>query len=206
MLRAAGRRLVPHLWIEPKSTTGRRSTTDPYTGSEIARLVRSVAALTNTEHRLHAEGIVAVGLGAGADPHDLRTLRGTDVVTADDGAVEVHFTGARPRIVVALDTWAPTLQRTAAAMGSTPFIGTGDVRRQNLLQPFHKALRGSDAPHLSMSRLRTSWMLTLLELRTPSPVLAEAAGVTTMRVIEEVARFMAPIDDATARRYLRGVL
>ncbi len=61
---------------------------------------------------------------------------------------------------------------------------------------------GEDLPRLETARLRSTWLLTHLRARTPLPALMTAAGLTTVRPLEDLLHHC-PIDADAAQVALR---
>jgi hypothetical protein len=150
--------------------------------------------------------LLALGLGCGLDARDLSWVRGSDVTAEGDGAVLVTVSGGtRPRTVPALAAYASTIAQRARAVGEGLMIGGTMRGRRNVTSyALERLVPDRDLPRLVMGRLRSTWLLTHVNLATPLPTLMRAAGLTTVRPLEDLLGFAEPIDDAVADRFLRG--
>ncbi len=121
-----------------------------------------------------------------------------------DGAVSVTVSGGtRPRTVTALQTHEAPLIKIARAAGSDLLIGGSTRGRRNVTRgPLDAVVGGEDLPRLETARLRSTWLLTHLQARTPLPALMTAAGLTTVRPLEDLLHHC-PIDADAARVALR---
>lgn len=148
--------------------------------------------------------ILWLGLGCGLDCRDLGWVRGTDVTVDPDG---VHVTvsgGTRPRTVTALAAYQDLLGVLANGSDHLLIGGPARGRRNVTSTAISRMVTDQTVPALVVGRLRSTWLLTHLELRTPLPVLMAAAGLTTVRPLEDLlvhARAHSPQD---AARWLRG--
>jgi hypothetical protein len=62
----------------------------------------------------------------------------------------------------------------------------------------------STLPRLVPSRLRSTWMLTHLQLGTPLPIFMPAAGLTTVRPLEDLLHHLPDADSEVAAARMRG--
>lgn len=158
---------------------------------------------TPSRHRTLA-AILHLGLGCGVASRDLGWVRGKDIERLPDGAVRVTVSGGtRPRSVIALQGHEDSLLDLAGLAREELLIG-GRVRgRRNITRgPLDRVVGGEDLPRLETARLRSTWLLTHLRARTPLPALMTAAGLTTVRPLEDLLHHC-PVDADAARIALR---
>lgn len=175
----------------------------PYTDREFAAVLGAISGLrTGTAHH-NAMAIVAPSRGAGLGTSDITGLVGTDITMADDSVV-ISVPGPRPRQVAALAAWESELLRLAELCGDKPLfrpdrtdIGPRDIER------FCHRLAWIDAPRLSITRARNTWIVEHLAAGIPIHVLAAAAGTTAVSVAR-YAQFVRLVPDSEARRLLRN--
>ena len=131
-------------------------------------------------------------------------MRGQDIEQLPDGAVSVTVSGGtRPRAVVALQAHEGALLELSRFTGGGLLIGGSTLGRRNVTRgPLERVVGGEDLPRLETARLRSTWLLTHLRARTPLPTLMTAAGLTTVRPLEDLLHHC-PIDAEAARIALR---
>ncbi len=131
-------------------------------------------------------------------------MRGQDIEQLPDGAVSVTVSGGtRPRAVVALQAHEGALLELSRFTGGGLLIGGSTLGRRNVTRgPLERVVGGEDLPRLETARLRSTWLLTHLRARTPLPTLMTAAGLTTVRPLEDLLHHC-PVDDDAARLALR---
>jgi hypothetical protein len=137
-------------------------------------------------------------------------VRGSDVTTVASNGVAGFVSatvsgGSRPRTVVAHADYEQLISRLARAAGSDLMIGGNTRGRHNITSTaLSRMVADSSLPPLVPGRLRSTWLLTHLEQRTPLTVLMPAAGLKTVRPLEDLLSYAAPLSPAQARAALRG--
>lgn len=177
----------------------------PYSPEEITGLLALASAQPTASRRRTLRAILHLGLGCGIASRDLAWVRGQDVEELPDGAVMVTVSGGtRPRTVITLQAHeTPLLQLARAAGPGLLLIGGSTRGRRNVTRgPLERVVGGEDLPRLETARLRSTWLLTHLRARTPLPALMAAAGLTTVRPLEDLLHHC-PIAVDAARVALR---
>lgn len=177
----------------------------PYTESEVDGFLALASAQSTPSRRRSLAAILHLGLGCGLASHDLAWVGGADVHRRPDGSVTVTVTGGtRPRTVTALRRHEDPLEALGDADGDRLLIGGQTRGRRNVTRgPLDDVVGGDDLPRLETARLRSTWLLTHLQANTPLPVLMQAAGLTTVRPLEDLLP-LCPNDSEYAHAALRG--
>ena len=187
---------------------GRREHSEaPYTDREVARLLTAAQTLGSALFARRAEAAILLGVGCGLIAYDFTRMSGRDACRAADGAVVAVVPGDAPRgrSVPCLDRYADPLLAVMERTGDDAVCGTLTMKgRRNVTHKIATMLAGADAPYLSVSRLRTAWIVEHLRRNTPLDALMRAAGVTTMGFVNNVLEHVPATDDDTARSALRG--
>ncbi len=205
--RAILRRIARHCASPPQDLplpiTYRR-VRPPYDPEQIDGLLALASAQPTASRRRALRAILHLGLGCGIASRDLAWVRGQDVEELPDGAVSVTVSGGtRPRSVITLQAHETPLLQFARAAGSGLLIGGSTRGRRNVTRgPLERVVGGEDLPRLEPARLRSTWLLTHLRARTPLPALMDAAGLTTVRPLEDLLHHC-PIAVDVARVALR---
>lgn len=166
----------------------------PYTRDELAGLWRMVSNQPTSERTRRLQALYCLGLAAGCDSTDLRHVYGTSVRTTGD-LVVVDIGGRRPRTVPVLADVGETLIGLAEEAGQGLLIGGNPNNIQMVNALVGSATGGEDLPRLNVSRLRHSWMVALMSARIPLSHLASLAGISTLRVFEDLLPYCAPLPD-----------
>jgi len=206
--RAILRRIARHCASPPQDLPlpiAYRRVRPPYTPEEVNGLLALASAQPTASRRRTLRAIVHLGLGCGIASRDLAWVRGQDVEELPDGAVSVTVSGGtRPRTVITLRAHETPLLEIARAAGSELLIGGSTCGRRNVTRgPLERVVGGQDLPRLETARLRSTWLLAHLRARTPLPVLMNAAGLTTVRPLEDLLHHC-PVDADAARVALRA--
>ncbi|MGI9091704.1 MAG: hypothetical protein ACR2GG_11475 [Gemmatimonadaceae bacterium] len=178
----------------------------PYSPDEIAGYLRLVQAQPTEGRRRSLSAVLRLGLGCGLDCRDLGWVRGSDVTREQDGVVTVHVCGgSRPRPVVCLAAHEDEISQLAQGCGERLMIGGKVLGRHNVTSvTLANLITDSTLPRLVTSRLRSTWMLTHLQLGTPLPIFMPAAGLTTVRPLEDLLHHLPDADPEVAAPWLRG--
>ncbi len=176
----------------------------PYSPEEVHGLLGLASAQPTPSRSRTLRAILHLGLGCGIASRDLAWVRGQDVEQLPDGAVSVTVSGGtRPRSVVALRAHEIALLELSRFSSGGLLIGGSTRGRRNVTRgPLDRVVGGEDLPRLETARLRSTWLLTHLRARTPLPALMLAAGLTTVRPLEDLLHHC-PIDAEAARIALR---
>jgi hypothetical protein len=190
---------------EPPRFAYRRVRT-PYSASEVRRYLRLAANQPTAGRRASLEAVLHLGLGCGLDGRDMAWVRGSDVEIRPGDAVEVRVSGgSRPRSVTALDRYAGPIAARAAEAGEDLLIGGHQRGRHNVTSvALNRAVLDKTLPRLVASRLRSTWLVEHLQLRTPWPVLLPAAGLQTTRPLDDLLPHLEPVDPHQSATLLRG--
>jgi len=175
----------------------------PYAGHEVSAYFRLAEAQPTQGRRDSLMAVLSLGLGCGLDCSDLGWVRGVDVQTTDDG-VEVTVGGRRSRVVVCLSRYEDRLADMAPAAGQNLLIGGSVLGRHNVTSvTLGRLLQDRSVPPLVVSRLRSTWLTAHLAANTPLAVIMRAAGLKTVRPLEDLLAHAPAYSDAEAARVLR---
>ena len=178
----------------------------PYSRDEIEGHFRLVRAQPTKGRERSLSAVLNLGLGCGLDCRDLGWVRGIDVTRDQDGTVTVNVCGgSRPRTVVCLAAHEDHIWELAQGCGERLMIGGKVLGRHNVTSvSLADLITDSTLPRLVPSRLRSTWMLTHMQLGTPLPIFMPAAGLTTVRPLEDLLHHLPDADSEVAAARMRG--
>lgn len=177
---------------------------EPYTPKEIIR-IRSLGASRSTARRRHNwMTIVSLATGCALKTTEIIDLP-VDAIRADADGVHVTVRGKRPRTVTCLASWEDDVK----ALIESPLVG--DYVLIHAERPTNPALyirqfqRAAARPeeHFQVERLRSTWIATHLQARTPVLPLMHALGAKSLSTIERLEQFIPVPDDAAIAAYFR---
>lgn len=185
----------------------RRPVLPPYSEKDQAKLLRLPAHQPTRASALRVEAMLRAGLGVGARAIELRHLRPGDIQRAGDIVAVRLSDGTSERTVPALSAHAERLAELAdeAQRLNLAYLvsGNGSPHQKNVISKLVSHINGSaDAPRIVVSRLRTTWLVTQLQARTPIDVLLRVAGPITSARLEELTGYIDPYDLKEGRRLL----
>ncbi len=204
ILRRIARRVHPTLSTAPSpEPIAYRRVRAPYAAHEIASYLRLAEAQPTASRKDSLMAVLVLGLGCGLDCADLGWVRGIDI-QATAGGVEVAVGGRRPRRIVCLSRYEDRLSQLAAAAGEGLLIGGSVLGRHNVTSvTLGRLLLDKSVPPLVVGRLRSTWLVSHLVANTPLPLIMRAAGLKTVRPLEDLLEFAPGYPDAEAARLLR---
>lgn len=164
---------------------GRNRSKLPYSEKEMAGFFRCADAQPTAARRSRANGLLALGAGAGLSGIDLRAVRGTDVVERS-GGVLVCVSGRRARIVPVLSSVSERALDAAAFSGDDFIVGGVELSRRNVTSRLIASLSGGGGlPRLELPRLRATWLAAVGAL-IGLPSFMAAAGVSCSQRLGDV--------------------
>jgi hypothetical protein len=207
ILRRIARRASPSLSQLPvPEPIAYRKVRPPYLPHEVGGFLRLIPTQPTPGRRLTLSAVLALGLGCGLDCRDMGWVRGTDLVSDELGAVRVTVCGgSRPRSITALQAYSDLLLDLAAERGKQLLIGGTKLGRHNVTSNTLARLTTDDhLPRLVVARLRSTWLADHLRCGTPLPVLMPAAGLKSMRPLEDLLEFLPAPAPEVSTAWLQG--
>jgi hypothetical protein len=182
----------------------------PYTPAEAVRLVRLAYNQPTLTRRRVFLATLALGLGAGLDAGDQRVVTPADIhdVADADGvlATVVTVAGRRARTVVVADEYVPLLRDALALHGSrkadVPLLGARSTHR-SVTDTMVTAT--GDGVKVSVSRLRSTWLVAAMCAPVPLAVLLRTAGLTSARTMVDLLGYCPDPDPATINQLLAAL-
>jgi hypothetical protein len=147
--------------------------------------------------------VLALGLGCGLDCSDLGWVRGVDIRSTTTG-VDVFVGGRRTRAVTCLSRYESQLTGLAFVAGDHLLIGGSMLGRHNVTSvTLGRLLLDTSLTPLVVSRLRSTWLVAHLIANTPLPLVMRAAGLKTVRPLEDLLEYAPAHSEAETARLLR---
>ncbi|MFP5255751.1 MAG: hypothetical protein ACLGI8_07885 [Acidimicrobiia bacterium] len=200
-LRKLAEHVNPGVTAPPRPpSTGYVPIKAPYTATEEAAIVRLATTQPSSTMQRQLCAVVGLGLGAGLDSSDLRHLRVRDIDDRGDAGIIVAIPGKRSRVVFVRRDFEHLVRASIAAQRPGALvIGVKGDRRNVAGKIVEKATIIGDAPKLEQSRLRSTWLLWLLQQPVPLPVVMRAAGLTTARTLVDLVAHIPETDPSALR-------
>jgi len=206
--RAILRRIGPKLtstapWEPRPEALTHRAAALPYLDDELDALAEDAHRQSTPARRRTALGLFLLGAGAGLDGRWVTKVRGTDVAWTTE-AVVVRTGPPSPRLVPILRRYEAELVELAAVAGEELLVGGHTTHRNKASALAARLEVGHGHPRLSVSRLRSTWLVQHLTVGTRLPELARAAGLSGVTVLSDLLEFVPGVAEARARAMLRG--
>lgn len=161
----------------------------PYTLRESAALERLVRNQPGAAVRRQLSAMVALGLGAGLGPADLRDLTVDCLVQEADGWW-VAVRGERPRRVPVRDRYVGLLVAGVAGLESGQLVLGRKVDRVNVTGSIvYSSSLGTTSVYPDQARLRSTWLLTVITAPIPFAEVMALAGLSTARSLVDLVPF-----------------
>ncbi|WP_344192677.1 hypothetical protein [Pedococcus aerophilus] len=163
----------------------------PYTQDEIDKICRVAKVQPTAEMRRKMCLCVAMGAGAGIDSPELKLLQRDHVLDEGECGIALCVPGPRARKVTVLREYEDLLREGLKGLtGSALLLGRLSNRHNVASDVFARATLLGSVPHLEQSRLRSTWMATLMTRPVPLAVLMDAAGVRTAGTLVELVPYL----------------
>jgi hypothetical protein len=190
-------------WEPRPKPMGRRQVAAPYSKEELAGLWLDASSQATPARCRAGAALMALGCGAGLDGRWVARIRAEDVVESGWGVL-VRVGEPSPRVVPVLAAWERQVLELVETAGDEFLVGGRSVAKNRAGALASTLVVGHGRPRFSASRMRSTWLVTHLETGTRLPELARAAGLAGATVLSDLLGFVAPLDDETAARVLRG--
>lgn len=182
----------------------RRQVAAPYSAVEVEQLRADAAAQATPARARAARALLALGLGAGLDGRWITTVTAREVTVNPAGMVLVLVGQPSARIVPVLADWEGEVRQLAETAGVEFLVGGSSSSKNRAGQLAASIVPGHGHPRLSVSRLRSTWLVTHLSIGTRLPELARAAGLQGVTVLSDLLEFVEPLANSGTVEMLRG--
>lgn len=155
----------------------------PYTSAEMAQLHSWQIALSTAQARRNGATLLALGAGAGLTPAEIITVRTSDIVVDGDRRW-VTVRGTSERNVPVSAKWIRTLDQ--ALTTDEDLLFHGYEFEEYAPRPIQSFISAHPGPvRLTPARLRSGWIVGLLNANVPLDVIADVAGFTSLASIAD---------------------
>lgn len=176
----------------------------PYTATDIGWWWEIATTQSTPGRARTAQAVVALGLGVGIITSEHHDVTGENVRRSGEALV-VDIPGERARTVACQAVWADRLEELAAQHRSEPLIGTYSRNRNRVNSLIARVERPAGMPTLVPARLRSTWIVGLLNRGVPIPALMSAVGWTAIPRLDDYMQYLAVTDEATRYRLVAGL-
>jgi len=177
----------------------------PYTPREIESIQLAIRTRAKPEIAAKLRVFVALGAGAGLDQRDMTGMKRSDIVDHGTHGIEITVRGSRPRTVWLRAEWEDTLRLGLADLGhKVHILGRAEPPKDYIGDLYSTNLRCLEGgAHVIQSRLRSTWLTTLISEPISLWTIMQVAGLQTARTLVELARFLTPSSDSHLTRGVR---
>ena len=195
-LRFLARESHEHLPPQPRRLPRERAKA-PYLPAELASYLALCDAQPTKLGRTRAGALICLGAGAGLVGGELRSVRGSDVVSRS-GGVLVLVGGRHPRAVPLLSAYHERLLDAAAFFGCGYLVSGVNPDSHNVTNPLIRSLSGGiDLERLETARLRSSYLVTMAG-HIGLAAFMDAAGITCSQRLGDLVAHLEAGDEAEA--------
>lgn len=177
----------------------------PYTKREIQSIQLAIRTQAKPEIAAKLRVFVSLGAGAGLDQRDMTGMKRTDIVDHGTQGIEITVRGSRPRTVWLREEWEDTLREGLEGLGKRVHIlGSAEPAKDYIGDLYSTNLRCLEGgAHVIQSRLRNTWLTTLISEPISLWTIMQVAGLSTARTLVELTRFLTPTNDGHLTRGVR---
>jgi integrase len=196
--------VLPTETPRPMTALNSRTGIEPYTTSEVESLKHWANGQRTEVMRRKARSMLCLCMGAGLRAIEVAAIRRSDVVIDGEGVLVIVQTPDGTRFVPMLAEWEPLLRQTVEGLAHDDFLfGTANrTLYKNLLSNFVSRSIGDIRPR--SNRLRATWVVTHLRMRSDMRALMEAAGVSKFENLARYLQFVPELDSTEYRLHLRA--
>ena len=203
-LTSMGRTLTKRAAWPPKRTRlPARRIAEPYSPAQVARIWEAAPQQVSDYRKRIALGAVSLGLGAGIAAREYRRVSGDSVVAKPYGALVTVCGVKYPRAIPVVGIAAETLLELADGRRGLPLVADRIPTHRNATNSLVSRL---DMPrsvgNLNVTRLRTTWLVAMLNARVPFRAVIDMYGPTTTN-LTELLDYLGPIDATEIADILR---
>ncbi|NED89963.1 site-specific integrase [Streptomyces sp. SID11233] len=184
----------------------------PYPPSEVAHWLIWAQSLPTEAQRRNACLLFCLGIGCGLAVEDLVYVQGQDISEGPTGRALVKIHGRRPRTVVCRYAYEELLLAQAADIPADAYVFRPDWQNRtskhiasDWLAKYPRLIGRCDGAVLQSQRLRTTWLVDLLNAGIPLHVILKASGLATLHSLSRYLVFLHDVSEAEASDLLRGV-
>lgn len=171
-------------WAKGSPVTARTERMDPYTAAEVDAMLRALKSMRRGKYRELLTVVINVVLACGAGTTELTLLKWEDFRIAPGLGWVVDLPGGSARTRPLPPRTVPLAKPYRAAVVRMARTRTGLIINPSFDDPrYFSSVVGSAAsemhvtPKVSITGLRTTWMVNRAVAGVPFPDLAEAAGI-----------------------------
>jgi hypothetical protein len=156
----------------------------PYRAGEMQALIRAIQVQPTEELVRRLCLCVGLGAGAGIDSPDLKLLDTNHATDHGEDGIRIQVPGVHAREVWLLRDYEHLVRRGLQGLRpGQPLIGRVKTRRNVAADVYADAVLLGSLPKLEQSRLRTTWLATVMSRPVPLAVILTAAGLKSTRTL-----------------------
>jgi hypothetical protein len=183
----------------------------PYGPLDIADWLIWAQHLRSALQRRNASILLSLGLGCGLAPEDIAELRGEHIERGPSGRAFVHVPGRRQRTVLCRYAYEDLLLTQAQRIGSQEWVFRPDWDNRTSkhlysgwAERFPRATGHDTREILQPQRLRTTWIVDLLDHEIHIAVVLRASGLSTLHSLSRYLQFTTPVSTERSYELMRG--
>lgn len=206
--RKYGRELNPlGAWPPATPVRTRAQRHDPYDLDELSAIFGAIDALRDGKYRRTLLAVTNTVLGCGATPSELVVLEWSAFSRGTDGYLYAALPGGPGRSARRPARTLPVAEPYAVAVAELAATTYGPIIEPNSVNQLSNTFRSAadsmgDIPPLTITQLRTTWMVERARAGVPWPELATAAGVELDSLVRALRGHMLPVDPTVISRSL----
>lgn len=185
--------------------TAAQTTAAPYSDLDLHLLEAWARGQATAARRRSASAVLGLCAGAGLRAGEVLRVRRTDI-TVDTLGITVAA-GEPARVVPVLRRFEPLLLDAIADIAADAWVFGSAARVKHGLNTLNTFLRDTargQEPDPVTTRMRNTWIITHLTLRTDLRALMSAAGVTRFENLDQLTAHVPPLTPAVYRQQLRA--
>lgn len=159
----------------------------PYNEMELAAIIRLAQCQPTQRLRRQLCAMVGLGLGAGLDSADLRALTVSHIEDQGSEGIWIQVPGSRARSLAVRRRYEDLVRIGLEGLGQKSLVLGNEVARRNITGVIvYTSSTLGNAPHIEQSRLRSTWLVELMNAPIPLSMIMRSAGLVTARSLSDL--------------------
>ena len=166
-----------------------RSVRPGFSDNDMAKICWAVTRERSPLVRRQLQAVVGLCAGAGLSATDIRYLTAERVIDHDETGIEVRIAGPASRVVWVREDFESLVRAGVSGLRFGDLVVGAKQSRRNVVGNVVDRAALHDCPHFDASRLRSTWLMWLMNQPVALSVIMYAAGLKTARTLVDLLAY-----------------
>ena len=169
--------------------SGYSSVRPGFSDDDMARICWAVKRERSAPVRRQLQAVVGLCGGAGLTATDIRYLTAGRVLDHNETGIEIRVAGPQARVVWVREDYEPLVRAGIDGLGPDNLVIGVKQTRRNVIGNLVTRAALHDCPHFDASRLRSTWLMWLMNQPVRLSVIMYASGLKTARSLVDLLAY-----------------